>query len=664
MQAMSRSLFAALMLLSSALPAFSQGAGGLGAVRPPHALASALEAGSAGRWDRAAELAAREGRVAERLVEWARLRAGNGTLDEVLTFLNAHPGWPGLERLRAQSLETLEGASDGEIVLFYEGAAPQTGEGVLRFAAALKGLGRTERAEEVVIDAWRSFDLSTEEHTDFINAYGTILTPHHAARMDMALWRGLKDAALMLPLVDDDLRARAEIRMSADNGARGIEAKILALPEEMQRDPGIAHVLFERYIATDQPEKAMDHMIAQSRIEGGLGEAVRWSGWRRSFARRMMRDGQYARAYDLAAHHQLEEGGAYADLEWLSGYLALRFMEDPALALDHFQRLRAAVSTPISLGRAHYWIGRAQEDLGDPEAAQFAYAQGAAEQTSFYGLLAAEKAGLPFEAVLAGGETFAPWREAAFAQSDAFRAITLLSAADQLTYSEWFVTALADTLNRGEMGSLGDALRDIGQPHLEVMLGKAAASRGIVLPAAYYALHPMRNMDLPVPMEMALAIARRESEFDHRVASGAGALGLMQVLPGTASDVARDIGLPYDRSRVLNDWRYNARLGSSYLAQMSQRFGGNVVMISAAYNAGPARPPRWMSERGDPRDGTGMNGLDVIDWIEFIPFDETRNYVQRVAESLPIYRARLGRDPHPVPFSEELTGATIPSTLD
>ena len=158
----------------------------------------------------------------------------------------------------------------------------------------------------------------------------------------------------------------------------------------MQRDPGIAHMLFERYIATDKPEEAMDLMLRQSRIEGGLGEAARWAGWRRSFARRMMRDAQYERAYDLAAHHQLEEGAAYADLEWLSGYLALTYLDAPDLALDHFQRFRAAVETPISLGRAGYWIGRAQDALGDPEAAQLAYAFGGEYQTSFYGLLAAE----------------------------------------------------------------------------------------------------------------------------------------------------------------------------------------------------------------------------------------------------------------------------------
>jgi soluble lytic murein transglycosylase len=187
------------------------------------------------------------------------------------------------------------------------------------------------------------------------------------------------------------------------------------------------------------------------------------------------------------------------------------------------------------------------------------------------------------------------------------------------------------------------------------MIGKRAARRTLTVPGPYYALHPMTDMDLPVPMELALAIARRESEFDHRVSSRVGAEGLMQLMPGTASDMARDLGLEHDRARVLTDWAYNARLGAAYLDYLADRFDGNIVMMSAGYNAGPARPDRWIDRFGDPRRGA----MDVVDWIEHIPFRETRNYVMRVAESLPVYRARLGRDPHPVPFSQELTGATL-----
>lgn len=625
----------------------------------PRPLSSALEALQGGRWERAQDLAARDGPVAAALIEWYRLRAGRGSVDEVLTFLAAHPDWPGLERLRAQSIDAFEDATDAQILALYKDAPPETGTGVLRHAAALIATGQVGEGEASVVQAWLTFDLSTEEHVAFLNAHGPLLAPHHDMRMRMTLWRGLKDSAQMLPLVSDEMRAIADIRLMAQEGRSGLEAAIAKLPEALRDDPGLAYDRFNSFIKQDKAEAAMDLMQSQSRIAGGLGESWRWAGWRRDFARRMMRDGDYARAYDLASHHQLIDGAAYADLEWLSGYLALRYLDDAELARDHFQRLRAAVETPISLGRAGYWIGRAQEALGDIDAAQIAYAEGAEHQTSFYGLLAAERANLPFDASLAGGEKFAPWREAAFVQEPLFQAAALLLRAGELNLSELFFMALADTLERPQLGQLGAALETLEQPHLQVMLGKRAAQRGILLPRYYYALHPMTKLDLPVPMELALAIARRESEFDFRVASGAGAEGLMQLMPGTASDVARDLGLEHERARVLTDWRYNALLGSTYLAQLSQKFAGNVVMMSAGYNAGPRRPIRWMEEYGDPRATASGGQLDMIDWIETLPFDETRNYVQRVAESLPIYRARMGQPPHPVPFSEELKGATI-----
>jgi len=163
-------------------------------------------------------------------------------------------------------------------------------------------------------------------------------------------------------------------------------------------------------------------------------------------------------------------------------------------------------------------------------------------------------------------------------------------------------------------------------------------------------------MDLPVPMELALAIARRESEFNPVVVSGAGARGLMQLMPGTARDMARDLGVDYDRSDLLTEPVYNARLGSGYLAQLAGRFDGNIVLMSVGYNAGPGRAAQWIEAYGDPR---GQGAHEIVDWIEHIPFRETRNYVMRVAESLPAYRARLNKPPLPVPFTRELSGRSL-----
>jgi soluble lytic murein transglycosylase len=656
MQEMLRPFALSLMLICQSLPTLADTA----KPQAPRPLSSALNALSGGRWDVAADLARRDGPAAEALIEWYRLRAGRGTPLEVLTFLDTHADWPGLDVLRKQSEEEMADAPGELILRFYDGARPQTGIGALSQARALLAAGRRGEAEAGLVLAWRTLDLSTEEHETFLDRHGELLEPHHAARLDMAQWRGLRDVTLMLPLVDDDKRAVIETARMIDGARRGLDQKIDDLPKAQKANPHVAHALFNHYLDRDRGEDALAVMLAQSRIKGGLGEPGRWSGWRRALARDQMRDGNPQTAYALAATHQLTDGSDYADLEWLSGYLALTYLSDAGLARDHFQRFRAAVDTPISLGRAGYWIGRAQEALGDDEAAQLAYARGAEHQTSFYGLLAAEKAGLPSDPALQGTGDFAEYEGGALIRRPVTQAAIMALAANRLNLAEWFFTHIAETLDEDGLRQLAGLLRELDQPHLQVMVGKRAARRTLTLPGPYYSLHPMTEMALPVPMELALAIARRESEFDHRVASGVGAEGLMQLMPGTASDMARDQGLDHDPGRVLSDWEYNARLGSAYLAYLAGRFDGNIVMMSAGYNAGPARPDRWIERFGDPRRGE----IDVVDWIEHMPFRETRNYVMRVAESLPVYRARLGRDPHPVPFSQELTGATLRAALD
>ena len=656
MQEMLRPFALSLMLICQSLPTLAD------TTKPqaPRPLSSALNALSGGRWDVAADLARRDGPAAEALIEWYRLRTGNGTPAEVVEFLDIHADWPGLDTLRKQSEKVIAEAPDDLIIRFYDGYRPQTGIGALSKARALLAAGRRGEAEAGLVLAWRTLDLSTEEHETFLERHGDLLEPHHVARLDMAQWRGLRDVTLMLPLVDDDKRALIETARMIDGARRGLDQKIDDLPKAQKADPHVAHALFNHYLDRNRGEDALAVILAQSRIKGGLGDPYRWSGWRRALARAQMRDDNAQTAYALAATHQLTEGSDYADLEWLSGYLALTYLSDAELARDHFQRFRAAVDTPISLGRAGYWIGRAQEALGDTEAAQMAYAQGAEHQTSFYGLLAAEKAGLPSDPALQGAGDFASYEGSALSRRSVTQAAIMALAADRLNLSEWFFTHIAETLDEDGLRQLASLLRDLDQPHLQVMVGKRAARRTLTLPGPYYALHPMAEMKLPVPMELALAIARRESEFDHRVASSVGAEGLMQLMPGTASDMARDQGLGYDAGRVLSDWAYNARLGSAYLAYLAGRFDGNIVMMSAGYNAGPTRPDRWIELFGDPRRGE----MDVVDWIEHIPFRETRNYVMRVAESLPVYRARLGREPHPVPFSQELTGATLRAALD
>ena len=621
----------------------------------PRPLASALDAMRAGRWEVAHDLAARDGPAASALIEWHALRDGRGTPEEVLAFLETHPDWPGLDRIRRRNEEVFanRGSTD-QILDFFDGAPAQTGTGLLAHAAALAERNRMGEAQASLVLAWRSLELTPAEHDAFLSAAGDLLAPHHAARLDAALWRGWRNIDLMLPLVSEEAAELARLRQILDSPALA-EDTIAGLNAAQRGDPGIAHALFNRALRSDK-DGAIAILLTQSRSEGGLGQPERWASWRRALARDLMRSGRAPQAYALASVHQLMEGANYADLEWLSGYLALSYLRDPERALDHFQRFRAAVASPISLGRAGYWIGRAQEALGDPEAAALAYTEGAEHQTSFYGLLSAERAGLPIDPGLAGVDDFSPSEDSTADQPLMLQAAVLALAADEPGLARQFFVQLGNTQDRETLTRAAGILQAREEAHLQVLLGKAAASRGVVLPGPYYPLHPLMDVPMRVPPELALAIARRESEFNPLVVSGAGAEGLMQLMPGTAQEMARALSLPFDRGRVRSDWVYNTRLGTAYLAQMAQRFAGNITLISVAYNAGPARPPQWIPRFGDPR---GMNERDIVDWIEHIPFRETRNYVMRVSESLPIYRARLGREALPIPFSQELAGASI-----
>lgn len=649
-------LWAILLSLALAVPAATPAAAQ--AERP---LAEAMQAMREGNWAAALIDSRGDGQPALDVILWHYLRASRGDPSQIMDFIARNPDWPGMPYLREKSEIAISESGDMSIIrAFFDGYRPQTGAGALALARSYMAEGERGAAEAEVVLAWRTLALSSEERSSFLSQWGDLLTAHHEARLDMALWQGWEsNARAIMPLVGEDWRALAEARIALRDMAPGVDGLIEKVPEALRDHPGLAYERFLWRVRKGRTADAVALLLAHSKSAETLGEPWAWAGRRDDIAHSMMLDGDYRTAYQVASTHHLSEGSDYAALEWLSGYLSLRFLDNPQRALRHFQGHSGAVDTPISLGRAGYWTGRAHEALGNAEAAQTAYEQGARWQTSFYGLLAAEKAGVAPNPALAGTEEFPDWNSASFTESSVYKAAILLLASGELTLGERFLTHLAEGLERQQIGQLGDMLAEMGRPHVQVMVGKRAARYGVELPGPYYALHPdLVATDFPVPKEMVLAIARRESEFDPAVVSHAGARGLMQLMPGTAREVSGWLDIAYSHDGLTEDPAYNARLGSTYLARLAERFDGNVVMMSAGYNAGPGRPIRWMDQFGDPRTGE----IDVIDWIEMIPFNETRNYVMRVSESLPVYRARLGRDPLPVPFSEELIGSTLRRT--
>ncbi len=646
-----------MAVLTACLALAAAAEGNLRDIRP-RPLASALDAMRDGEWDRAAELAARDGPIATDIVEWRRLQAGKGSYDEMKAFMSRRLDWPGLDGIVRANEALVTRQNDTEILDVFAARPPRSASGLLGYAGALSRAGRSEEAEALIVRAWRSQSFSDTEHARILDAYGDLLKPHHWARLDAMLWRDSNpDARRMFSLVTEGQLALARARIGLAKLAGNVDTLIADVPKDLLGDPGLVHGRFEWRLRKGRWDEAKDMLLAQSKSAEALGNPDAWSNRRRQLARDALLEGNAQRAYDMAANHYLTGGSDFADLEWLAGYIALTRLDDPARALTHFQSHDDEVVTPISQGRAGYWKGRAHQALGDPVAADMEFTRGAAFQTSFYGLLAAEAAGLPFDV----GFDAVPdtdWRQSPLVADSVFQAGQLLLAAGERNLAELFWTHLAEQLGEHDAALLGQAAIDLEEPHLAVKIGKAIARRGFIAPMPYYPLHPLAEADLPVPTELALSIARRESEFDAIVVSAAGARGLMQVMPATARDVAASLGLLGEHStqRLTDDPVYNGRLGTVYLKQLIEQFDGNIVMVSAGYNAGPSRPARWMREFGDPRD----KDIDtMIDWIEGIPFRETRNYVMRVSESLPIFRARLGLDPLPVPFSAELLGSTL-----
>ncbi len=617
---------------------------------------AALAAMRAGDWDEAFRRAGPEGSPGRDVILWHFLRGGSGSYGDVMAFLDRSGDWPGLAYLREKSEDTLAEAPVETRLAFFKDHEPETGTGALAYAEALEAKGDSGAAQAGIVKAWRTMALSDTEQTRFLVRYASLLKPHHEARLDRMLWEGWElNATRMLPLVSDGWQKLATARMALRSGNGNPDPLIAAVPKSLANDPGLAYERYEWRMKKGLRDSAIELLLERSTSPESLGEPEFWTDRRHSMAHRAMRNGDPKLAYRIASTHHTVTGRNFAELEWLSGYLALRFQKDPSRALAHFTRFKGDVYTPISLGRAGYWLGRAYEALGNADAAKSAYALGAAYQTSFYGLLAAERGGFPFNSNLGGFRPEADWREAAFTKSRVHEAALLLLAAGETWLAERFWTHLAESQDEDNLHLMGKMLEDLGQPHLGVMLGKRAAQAGLEIAAPYYAIHPVAKRDHPVPTEMVLAIARRESEFDHTVISHAGARGLMQVMPATAQLVARRVGLSYSESRLTGDWLYNSKLGADYLRGLAEEFDGNVIMMSAGYNAGPGRPRSWKNAYGDPLKGE----IDIVDWIEMIPFNETRNYVMRVSESLPVYRARLGKEPHPVPFSKELVGSTV-----
>ena len=592
--------------------------------------------------------------VAGKLVEWALLDTSAEQLpySDLAAASTRFAGWPRGESRRIaveRALERSYAGADAATALFAD-SPPITIEGAMALAEALAQRGRADEARRLIGDWWRTRSFEHETQSRVLARWGSGLTQaDHEARLNMLLLGPHGPATrAMVEMVSPERRAVAEAAMTLRT-AYSPDAVVAGLSPSQAMDPA---VVFERVrILRSQNRQSEGFALlaalppAPSHTEG---QNTLWSERRNYFLDALERRNGQA-AYDSMAGHGFPGGERMVDAEFFAGWAALVKLNDPARAARHFEALRQMSSTPITQGRALYWLGRAAEAQGNTPAAVQYYRDGARHIQTFYGQLAAEKAGittltLPAEPVPTGSDI------AAFEGHEVVRAMRILGETGETSLFRVFAYQLDDDLPGPEgLALLMDLSRNYGEGFTAMMVGRAASQRGFLLPERQYPIRIPPAVPGAAPLEFTQAITRQESSFDPRARSHANARGMMQFLPGTGRAVARQLGLPYSDER-LYDGDFNMTLGSFHLGDLTRRFGGSMLLTTIGYNAGPARPPQWIARCGDPRGG----GVDPIDFIECAPFTETRNYMMRVMENMQVYKARLNGGSAPLTLSADL----------
>jgi soluble lytic murein transglycosylase len=599
-----------------------------------------------GKWNAVADLPREPARPdLEKVLLWLRLKdsASGAGFDEISSFLLKNPAWP--DRRRLIDLAELRMPDDlpaaAQRAWFAE-TAPRSAAGRLKYLRSLEDGNDREVLTTTARAYWHETPFGQSDHRAFLQRYRSLLrTDDHWIRLDRMLWRGyISSARRLLPLVGKDQQKLALARMTLRTQSPGVDGAINRVPEALLSDPGLQYERLRWRHRKGKKDSALELLWS---VPAEQEFADLWWSERARQIRYALDENRKEDAYLLSAAHIQQDGRTFAEAEWHAGWIALRFADKPAEALAAFTRLYNGVSTSISLARAAYWAGRASETVKDTVLARSWYKRASEHPATFYGQLAqarlsAETFKLPREPQ--------PTREMRieFEQTELVQVASALSRIGQDELARDFVLHLALLADDGPQAVLVARLaRELGYLDIAVRAARNAARKGIVLAETGY---PTRYATEHGPLEPALmlAIIRQESGFDEKAQSRAGARGLMQLMPATARQVSKSVNQRYSQNRLTADPYFNISLGRAYLSGLIDRFGGNYVLAIAAYNAGPGNVDRWLRERGDPRDG----GIDVIDWIERIPFGETRNYVQRVLEGLVVYRARLGGRHSPV----------------
>jgi soluble lytic murein transglycosylase len=584
------------------------------------------------------------GTLDRHILTWAIATSGQPGVPsaEIAAASQELAGWPGLANLRAYSERALfnENPPAAEVLAAFGETAPETAEGAFVLSRALVSQGKTTQAAGYIRKVWRNQTLDKPLEDKFLAAFSGLLSPaDHKARMDLLMYRSKTAQAKRFGELG---KAQSLYNAWAAVNERSSHAPALLsnIAAQWKSDPAYLFMRVEYQRRQENYDNAAALLAQMPRERSLLIDPGQWWNEQRIVSRGLVDEGNFKAAYRIAANNVAVSPADVGEAEFHAGWYALRGLKDGATAEAHFRKILQVSNGPISLSRAWYWLGRAAEAGGPGKANEF-YAKAAALPSTFYGQLAAEKLGRRTLDVTYPSPTAADRQR--FQSREAVLAIARLEAADSGWRADSLYRALAQQLQSpGEIAILAARAERSGNHQLSLQVGKIAYGRGVDVAALAFPIGviPDNANIAGSGKAMAYAIARQESAFNPEAVSAANARGLLQLLPKTAKAVAGRHGIIYSADRLTRDAGYNATLGAHYLGEQIDAFGGSYILTFVAYNAGPKKVPEWIGRYGDPR---GKSIDQVVDWIESIPFPETRNYVQRVMENYQVYKARLGQ---------------------
>jgi soluble lytic murein transglycosylase len=590
--------------------------------------------------------------VAAAIAQWNMLRQSDSyPFSSYSSFILTHRGWPGEMGMRKTAERAINPDSipASQVLAFFQLLPPVTNAGRARLAFALYASGRAEEARAAARKAWAGGTLPPGDESRLIGLFLGSLTPQDQDnRIASLLASGDRASALRtLPYASAERRPIFETEMALQTNASDAGTRLAALPPAAWADPGLIRDKANWLRNANQALAARQALAGRPPLARQPADPQPWFETMLTLARDAANDHQWATAYAIASKlddaypagvevsdRPFGERDAYTSLAWIAGSSALFQLGRSGDAIHMFELYAHAARSPQTRAKGFYWAGRAASASGREAEAQAYFEQASAAPDQFYGQLAIERLHRPIPPPPAGSASPTPAERAAFAMRPVVQAARTLGLMGRWDDQTLFVRAIAlDAENDTDRTLAADFGQSIGRPDLGVWVAREARNRG----ESFYARTSFPQVVLAPGFSrywaLAHGITRQESSFDRTAVSSAGARGMMQLMPGTARQVAGQLSLPYEFGRLTSDPSYNMLLGTSYFSTLLDQWGGNATLAIASYNAGVGNVRRWVNENGDPR----LPGTDVVRWIENIPFSETRNYVQRVLENTVVY---------------------------